>query len=323
MDYKDYYKILGVNKTATQDEIKKVYRKLAKQYHPDKNSGDKKAEERFKELNEAYEVLSDPDKRQKYDQLGANYQAYKNSGGAGQDFWEQYGGQRGGGGGQYTYQGDYDDIFGGAGGGGGFSDFFNTIFGSGGFGGGRSQQGRRARNVKGQDYSAEYEITLADAYRGTESILNVDGQRLKVPIKPGVKDGQKLRLKGKGSPGVNGGEAGDLYITLKIKPDNVFERKDDDLYRDLPIDMFTAVLGGKVNVPLLDGSLSISIPKGTQNGKLLRLKGKGMPVYGKHGEHGNLILTVRPQVPENLSAEELALFEQLRKLHDKRTGTHS
>jgi curved DNA-binding protein len=308
MEYKDYYKILGVSKTATQDEIKKVFRKMAKKYHPDKNPGDKSAEAKFKEMSEAYEVLSDPEKRKKYDQLGANYQAYKNSGGGaggGQDFWEQYSRQQGGGGRQQTYYGDYEDAFGG----GAFSDFFQNIFGG---GSGRTQQ-RRSRAQQGQDYSAEYTLTLEEAYRGTSTLLTLDTQQLKVNIKAGVKDGQKLRLKGKGGPGVGGGPNGDIIITVHVRPHPVYERKGDDLYREQPVDLYAAVLGGKVNIDLLGGStLSMSIPAGTQNGKQLRLKGKGMPVYGKENEHGNLILTIRPHVPETLSEEERSLFEKLR-----------
>jgi curved DNA-binding protein len=313
MDYKDYYKILGVSKTATQDEIKKVFRKMAKLHHPDKNPGNKAAEAKFKEMSEAYEVLSDPEKRKKYDQLGENYQAYKNSGGGagGEDFWEQYNRQQGGGGRQQQpHYGDYEDVFGG---GGSFSDFFQNIFGGGGAGG-RTQQ-RRTRAQQGQDYSAEYTLTLEEAYRGTTTLLNVDKQQLKVNIKAGVKDGQKLRLKGKGGPGAGGGPNGDIIITVHVRPHPVYERKGDDLYREQPVDLITAVLGGKVSIGLLDGtSLNMSIPAGTQNGKLLRLKGKGMPVYGKEAEHGNLILTVRPQIPETLTDEERALFEKLKGL---------
>ena len=314
MDYKDYYKILGVSKTATQDEIKKVYRKLAKQHHPDKNAGDPKAEAKFKELNEAYEVLGDADKRKKYDQLGVNYQAYKNSGGSGQDFWQQYQGQ-GQGGGQYTYGREgAGDPFGGAGGD-SFSDFFNNLFGGGStFGGRTSQGGRRTRAAQGQDYQAEYEISLENAYKGLSTVLTVGEHKLKINLKPGIADGQKLRLKGKGAPGMNGGEAGDLYLTIRVKPHSSFEVKGNDLYHDLPVDIYTATLGGKANVNLLEGSLNITIPKGTQNGKLLRLKGKGMPVYGKPEEYGNLILTIRPQVPEILTEEEAKLWEQLKAL---------
>ncbi|MDX2003347.1 MAG: J domain-containing protein [Chitinophagales bacterium] len=302
MDYKDYYQILGVSKTATADEIKKVFRKLAKQYHPDKNPGDKKAEERFKEMSEAYEVLSDPEKRKKYDQLGANYQAYKNAGGAGEEFWQQYTQQGQQGRGQTFYGGQGESFD--------FSDFFQNIFGGGGGFGGRTQSRRKQ---KGQDYEATLDLNLEQVYQGTSTILNVNGEQLRVNIKPGVKNGQRLRLKGKGGIGAGGGEAGDIIIAVNVKEHGMYQRQVDDLYRDLNIDLYTAVLGGKANVNLLDGStISLNIPAGTQNGKQLRLKGKGMPVYGKPGEAGNLILTIRPQIPEQLTAEQRALFEKLR-----------
>ncbi len=316
MDYKDYYKVLGVERNATADEIKKQFRKQAKKFHPDKNPGNAQAEKKFKEVNEAYEALGDPEKRKKYDQFGENYKQYQQGGGGGgaDDFFRQYQ-QRGGGGAQY--QGDFGDMFGGAGGaagGGGFSDFFENLFGGGG-GGRRHYGGGGARARAGQDYNAKYEVSLEDAYTGVDTVVNVGNEKLKLKLRPGVRDAQKLRIKGKGGPGIGGGPNGDLYLEVTVKPHKVFERKEDDLYRDLPISVSTAALGGKVTVPLLEGSISMTVAAGTNNGKVLRLKGKGMPVYGKESA-GDLYLTVRLQLPEDLSKEELALFEQLRKLRE-------
>lgn len=322
MDYKDYYKVLGVSRDASADDIKKAYRKMAKKFHPDKNPGNAQAEKKFKDVNEAYEALGDADKRTKYDQFGENYKQYQGGAGAGggsaDDFFRQYQ-QGGGGGGGAQYQGDYGDMFGGAGGagGGGFSDFFQNLFGGAGGGGSRqySGGGARSRARQGQDYNAKYEVSLEDAYTGVDTVVNVGNETLKLKLKPGVRDGQKLRIKGKGSPGQGGGANGDLYLELTIKPHPVFERKEDDLYRDIPIMAYTAALGGKVTVPLLDGSISMTMPAGTNNGKVLRLKGKGMPMYGKDSA-GDLYLTVRLQLPEDLTKEELDLYEQLRKLRE-------
>ncbi|CAN5298187.1 J domain-containing protein [soil metagenome] len=321
MEYKDYYKVLGVSRTATADEIKKEFRKLAKKFHPDKNPGNAQAEKKFKEVSEAYEALSDADKRKQYDQFGENYKQYQQGGGANaDDFFRQYQQGRGGGGGQSS-QGNYEDIFGGAGAGGGgnFSDFFQNLFGGGsstGAGGRQYGGGARTRAQAGQDYTAKYEIGLEDAYKGVDTVVNIGNDRLKVPLKVGVRDGQKLRVKGKGGPGAGGGPNGDLYLEVTVRKHPVFERKEDDLYRDMAISVYTAALGGKITVPHLDGSVSMTIPAGTNNGKVLRLKGKGMPVYGKADTFGDLYLTVRLQLHDDLSKEEIKLFEQMRKLRE-------
>ncbi len=320
MDYKDYYKVLGVSKTASQDEIKKAFRKLAMKYHPDKNSGDKTAEAKFKEVNEAHEVIGDPEKRRKYDELGSNWNAYQQGGqtGGGGFDWGKYQQQYGGQGGQ-TYStnfGDFSGAFGG--GGGGFSDFFEAFFGGAGSGftGGKQRGGKR-QQLKGDDMQAELPIRLEDAYNGAETIFEVGGQKIKLKIKKGAYDGQTLKLAGKGYPGHNNGPNGDLLLTLKLQKHPLYNRIDDDLYMDLPLDIFTAVLGGKLDVTTLKGKIKITIPPETSNGKTLRLGGLGMPKYGKDSQHGDLFVKIDLQTPKGLTPEEKKLFEQLRDLRKK------
>ncbi|MCK4569293.1 MAG: J domain-containing protein [Bacteroidales bacterium] len=304
MDYKDYYKILGVNKKASQAEIKKAYRKLAMKYHPDKNQGDAKAEEKFKEISEANEVLGNPDKRSKYDQLGANWKHYEKNGAyANQGFGHgQYGGY-------YQSAGDgidLDDILGGS----GFSDFFKTFFGAG-YGGGE-QQARQKRSIRGKDYKTRLDLTMLEAYRGTERMLNIDGNTIKVKVGKGVKDGQRLRVKGKGGSGTTGGQSGDLYIMINILPDPRFKRKKNDLFTTVETDLYTAVLGGKLSVETLKGPVNITVPAGTQNGKTFRLKNMGMPDYSHAIVDGDLFIKVYIKIPEKLKPEEKVLFEKLR-----------
>jgi curved DNA-binding protein len=299
MEYKDYYKVLGVNKNASQDEIKKAYRKLAVKYHPDKNPGDKKAEEKFKEITEANEVLGDPEKRKKYDTLGANWKQYEHAdfSGAGGGFGGQRGGQ-----GYYEYNGNAEDIFGG----GGFSDFFNSFFGGGGsergFGG--FQQEMPGRNIEG-----EATITLQEAFTGTERIIDLGTEKLKVKIKPGAYEGLVLKSKGKGMKG-RSGKAGDLYITVHIQPNHVFKRTGNDLHIDVPVDVFTLMMGGKVPVTTLSGEVTITVPEGSQNGKKFRLKGKGMPVYNEQGV-GDLYIKVEAKLPVSFTEEQKELIKKL------------
>ena len=319
MDYKDYYKILGVSKNASQDEIKKAYRKLAVKYHPDKTKGDKKAEDRFKEIGEAYEVLKDPEKRKKYDQLGANWKQYENAGysGGGFDF-SQFAGQSPGGG-SFYFEGDMNDIFGGSGG--GFSDFFKAFFG----GGGRTRSdfsGRKSPH-KGHDLQAEMEISLYEAYHGTSRILNVEGKKLRVNIKPGSYDGLELRIKGKGAPGSGGGPNGDIYIKIRVKPDDHYKIDGNNLILKTDVDLYTAVLGGKKEINTLAGRLNVPVPKGSQNGSKLRLKGKGMPVYNTPGQFGDLYVQMNIVIPKNLSKEELNLFKKLKELQNKHAYSHN
>ena len=298
MEYKDYYKILGVEKTASKEEIKKQYKKLARKYHPDVNPGNKEAEEKFKAVNEANEVLSDDEKRKKYDTLGADWKRYEQAGGPFGGFNQQYGGD----GGYQTYSGDF--------GGGDFSDFFSSIFGN--MGGGSRRRGSMAS--KGPDYSAELSLTLEEAHQGGKKTITVNGKNLRINIKPGVEDGQTIRLKGNGGAGMQGGENGDLYITLRLAPDPRFTRKGNDLHVDLAAPVYLAALGGETVVNTLNGQLKIRLKPGTQNGTRLRLKGKGFPVYNKEGHFGDLYVKVNLQLPENLTDQEKELFRQLAKL---------
>lgn len=308
MDYKDYYKILGVAKTASQDEIKKAFRKLAVKHHPDKNPGDKKAEEKFKEINEANEVLSDPEKRKKYDQLGENWNKYQQQGGdAGGFDWNQYA-QRGGQQGRTHFS--QEDVFGNEG---HFSDFFESIFG-GGFGG--SQQRRSPQKRRGEDVQAEMEISLEEAFSGATKQVGINGQKINLKLKPGIHEGQVLRMKGKGGEGMNGAENGDLLIVTHIAKHPRYELKGNDLHFDQPVDLYTGVLGGKITVQVFDKTIKMDIPPGTDSGKVFRLKGMGIPDYEKKGISGDAFLKVMIHVPKNLSKEEKELFLELSKHKD-------
>lgn len=307
MTYKDYYKDLGVGKTATPAEIKKAYRTLANKYHPDKNNGDKSAEERFKVISEANEVLSDPVKRKKYDQFGADWKHYEEAGAQPGGFdWSKYAS----GGGQTHRTGTnasetaFNDT--------GIDDLFEMLFGqhSG------QQRGRRSVVVKGEDLETETSLSLEEAYHGTTRLIQLNGQTIKVMIKPGVADQQMLRIAGKGGKGLSGGPNGDLYLTVKIAPHPEFHRRGNDLYRDLPVELYTAVLGGKTQIKKLKGNVTVNIPKGTPNGKELRLRGLGMPVYAKKNEFGNLLVKVDILLPEHLNEEEINLFEKLAALRN-------
>jgi curved DNA-binding protein len=312
MEYKDYYQTLGVSRDADEKEIKRAFRRLARECHPDVNPGDASCEQRFKEINEAHEVLSDPEKRAKYDQLGAEWQRWQQTGGRRGGFdWSQWmagspGGQR-----VHVHYGtpeDLGDLFGE---GSPFSDFFSSIFG--GMGGDRQAGGHeyRPRSRRGQDYEQEIEVSLQEAYQGTTRILQKDGRRLEVKIPPGARSGTRVRMSGEGGIGSAGGQSGDLYLRVRVSPHPRFERRDDDLYTTIPVSLYTAVLGGKVQVPALSGPVKLTIPAGTQNGRVFRLRGKGMPKLRNPKQHGDLYATVDVQLPTRLTPRQRELFEAL------------
>jgi curved DNA-binding protein len=304
MDFKDYYKILGVEKTASIEELKKAYRELAKKYHPDKNPGNASAEDRFKEIQEAYEVLKDPEKRKKYDTLGANW---KQAGSGNFDDWVR------------TYarspQGEttfsFEDIFG-SGSEGGYTDFFDLFMG--GRSAGRRQTQWRSVSSRGKDYEAILNISLEEAFSGTTKEFDLNGKRIRVNVIPGTEEGKKLRLKNQGGAGMQGGESGDLYLKIKFEKHDKYEKKGDDLHIRLSVDLYTAVLGGKKEIETIDGSkINITIPPETSSGKVLRVKGMGMMVTGT-GSRGDLFIKVMVTVPKNLTEQEKKLFNQLAEL---------
>ncbi len=297
MEYRDYYKILGVGKKASADEIKKAYRKLAVKYHPDKNPGNKEAEEKFKMVNEAHEVLGDPEKRKKYDTLGENWNKYQHAGG----------GFEGQGGRGYRYEGSMEDFFGG--GGSGFSDFFEAFFGGRTAG---SRQGRAA-HFKGRDLETTMEISLEEAYQGTSRHIRLEDERLRITTKPGAYDGQVLRVRGKGGKGSSEAQHGDLYVRISVLPHPVFERRGDDLHKRHNIDLYTAVLGGETILDTMTGKIKVKVEPGTQNGRQVRIRGKGMPVYNTQ-RHGDLYVSLQVTIPDKLSKEQKELFEKLKNI---------
>ena len=308
--FQDYYEILGVGRDASEDEIKRAYRKLARKYHPDVNK-DKEAEERFKQINEAHEVLKDPEKRKLYDQLGPDWQA-------GQDFkpppgWENANFEF------RTGHGTESFTFGG-----GFSDFFETLFGGSMAGGGRASGGQRSWVMRGQDHEAEIEIDLESAYRGATRTLTLQGheidpqgqvrptvQNIQVKIPPGVTDGSRIRLAGKGGEGMGGGSPGDLYLKVRIEPHPRFSLDGHNLQTEVPVTPWEAALGATVQVETMDGTVKLKIPPNSQSGKKLRLRGKGFPK--KTGERGDLIVRLNIVIPKNLTAREKELFAQMAK----------
>lgn len=315
MAYIDYYKILGVDKTATQDDIKKAFRKLARQYHPDLNPNDPNAKERFQAINEANEVLSDPEKRKKYDEYGENWKHADEFEAQRKAYQNQQGGGGGDGDGEYWYStdGTHFSGFGGegmhgfGGNGSGFSDFFEELFGHRGAGAGRGAHGA----FKGQDIQGELQLTLREAATTHKQTFSVNGENLRITVPAGIANGQIIKLKGHGGKGVNGGPDGDLYITFNIADDPVFRRKDNDLYTDVNIDLYTAVLGGEVTVNTLDGQVKLKVRPGTQNDAKVRLKGKGFPVYKQDGTYGDLIVTYHVTIPTTLTDKQKDLFRQL------------
>jgi curved DNA-binding protein len=290
MEFIDYYKILGVDKNASDEEIKKAYRKLARKFHPDLNPNDKDAHKKFQQINEANEVLSDPEKRKKYDQYGKDWQHAEHFEQQRQTYRASQGFE------EHFYTGPDTD----------FSSFFETLFGA----------GKRSSHTKfrGQDYHAEMQLTLNDIMHTHQQTFTVNGKNVRITVPAGVENGQVIRLKGYGAPGVNNGPAGDLYITLNITPHPVFKRSGNDLYANATIDLYTALLGGEIIFETLTGKVKLKVKPETQNGTKIKLKDKGVPVYKKEGESGDLYITYEVKLPTNLTEKQKELFRELSKL---------
>jgi curved DNA-binding protein len=304
MEFKDYYEILGVSRSASEKEIKQAYRKLARKYHPDLNPNDKIAEQKFKEVNEANEVLSDPEKRKKYDQYGKEWKHAEQYEQARQE--QSHAGGFGSGTGGYHYRSGGGSSFSQE----DFSEFFNSMFGGqGGFG-----QGGRQVQYKGQDFHAELQLNLSEVYKTHKRTLTVNGKNIRLTIPAGVKDGQVIKIKGFGGEGMNGGPRGDLHIKFDLVNDTDFKRDGKNLFKTVDLDLYTAVLGGEIVVDTFDGKAKLKIAAGTQGGTKVKLKGKGFPVYKKEGQFGDLYVTYQVKVPTNLNAKEKELFTQLSKI---------
>jgi curved DNA-binding protein len=299
MDFIDYYKVLGINKNATADEIRTAYRKLARKHHPDLNPNDKEANKKFQQINEANEVLSEPEKRKKYDQYGKDWQHAETFEKAQQSAGTQ--GHRRGGGDPEGFSGDGD-----------FSDFFESLFGRA-TGGGQNRQSGQNRQTKfrGQDYQAELGIDLADAATTHQRVIAVNGKNIRITIPAGVENGQVIKLKGHGAPGVNDGPNGDLYITFSIADDPRWSREGNDLHTKGHLDLYTALLGGELAVDTLTGKVKLKIKPETPNGHIVRLKGKGFPVYKQEGQYGDLYVTLEVKLPTDLTEKEKELYRQL------------
>ncbi|HWS59855.1 MAG TPA: J domain-containing protein [Flavobacterium sp.] len=302
MAFIDYYKVLGIDKSATEAEVKKAYRKLARKYHPDLNPNDKAAEQKFKEVNEANEVLSHPENRKKYDQYGENWQHSE-------EFEKQRQQQyRGGSGGPQGGFGGFEGFSGG----GDYSDFFESLFG-------RRSAGsnRQSRQTKGGDYNAELNLDLKDVYTTQKRELNINGKKIRLTIPAGVENGQVIKISGMGAEGANGGPKGDLYITFTIQNNTKFKLDKHNLYSTVDLDLYSAILGGEITVDTFDGKVKLKVLPGTQNGTKVKLKGKGFPVYKKEGIFGDLYFTYQIVIPTNLTEKEKELFEELAKLRVK------
>jgi curved DNA-binding protein len=301
MEYIDYYKVLGVDKNASTEDIKKAYRKLARKHHPDVNPNNKEAQRKFQEINEANEVLSDPEKRKKYDQYGKDWKHAEEFERARQQQQQWQGQYPGGGGGEQFFGGGGEHDF---------SDFFESLFG----GMGRKTGRQRNAKFRGNDYEAELRLSLREAYTTHQRTLTLNGKNIRITIPAGVENSQKIRLKGHGAPGANGGPAGDLYITFVIEEDPQFKRLGNDVYTNAEIDLYTAVLGGETVVETLSGKLKLKVPAGTQNDTRTRVKGKGFPLYKREGQFGDLYITYKIKIPMDLTDKEKELFTELSKL---------
>ncbi|WP_268033306.1 J domain-containing protein [Algoriphagus sp. PAP.12] len=300
MAFIDYYEVLGIPKTADEKEIKAAYRKMARKYHPDLNPDNKEAEKKFKEVNEANEVLSNPENRKKYDKYGKDWKHGEEFEKAQQQRRQQQS--------QYSQYGSGAEGFGGQ----DYSDFFESMFGG---TSGHSRQSHRPK-FKGQDYNAELHLDLKDVYTTQKQVLTVNDKKIRITIPAGVENEQLIKIKGNGGPGLNGGPNGDLYIKFIINNHTDFKREGNNLYKDEPLDLYTAILGGDIHVDTFDGKVKLKVKAGTGNGTKVKLKGKGFPVYKKDGEFGDLILTYQIQIPENLSEKEIELFKELQKIKE-------
>jgi curved DNA-binding protein len=314
MDYKDYYGILGVQPNAEKKVIQQTYRQLARKYHPDVNPGNKEAEEKFKTINEAYQVLSNAEQRKKYDELRAQYQQWQQTGGRQQDFdWQNWSAQPDKGARvQYASPEDLEDLFGSAS---PYSDFFTNIFGQARKSG--SGRGTTPNPRRGRDVEYEVDLTLEEAFHGAERLLEVDGHRIQASIPLGVRTGTRVRLTGKGEPGQNGGPAGDLYLIVKILPNDTFERDGDDLHIDIPVDIFTAIAGGETRIPALERPLTLTIPPRTNANQTFRLRGKGMPHLRELNKRGDLFARVRLVLPDSLTEQEVNSIRALASARQK------
>lgn len=297
MEYIDYYKVLELNKTATDAEIKKAYRKLARKYHPDLNPNDVDAKKKFQQINEANEVLSDPEKRKKFDKYGKDWQHADEFEKAGQQRSQGTGGFNPNQGGGASYS--EDD----------FSDFFGSMFG----GQGKKRAGGAAK-YRGQDFNAELHLDIKDVFVSHKQTLTVNGKSIRLTIPAGVENGQVIKISGHGGEGVNGGPNGDLFITFSISNSTNFKREGNNLYSDVDLDIYTAVLGGEITIDTFDGKVKLPVKPETQNGTKVKLKGKGFPVYKKEGEFGDLFVTYKIKIPTNLSEKEKELFQELAKI---------
>ncbi len=297
MNFIDYYEVLGIDKSSNQDAIKKAYRKLARKHHPDVNPSDKGAEELFKQVTEAYEVLSDPAKREKYDQYGEDWQhadEYEKAARQQRSYQEQFDGRTGG-----INESD-------------FSSFFESMFGA--------QQGHRntgSIKFKGQDFHADLHLNLKEVYTAHKKVIEINQKKIRITIPAGVGNGQVIKLKGYGGQGVNGGPSGDLYIKFIIQNNTSFRRIKENLYKTVDIDLYTALLGGEVTIDTLSEKVKMKINKETQNGAKLRLKDKGFPVYDKEGDFGDLIVTINVALPKNLTDREKDLISELADIRNK------
>jgi curved DNA-binding protein len=301
MDFKDYYEILGVAPTADKKAIQQTYRQLARKHHPDLNPGNKDAEEKFKTINEAYQVLSDTKKRKKYDELRAQYQQWQKTGGQQQQGfdWKNWSAESGKGTRtQYTNAEDLEDLFGNAS---PYSDFFSNIFG------GKANSGRNTPITprRGRDVEYEVDLTLEEAFHGTERALEIDGHRIQASIPLGVRTGTRVRLASRGEAGKNGGEAGDLFLIIKVLPNEIFERDGDDLHFDASVDIFTAITGGEIRIPALERPLTLTIPPRTNANRTFRLRGKGMPYLREPNKRGDMFARVKLVLPDALTEQEL------------------